>query len=96
MSVAFGLHLIHILHGKASKSSSTSFKHYLPSLCSPVLAVADPSENVDEAWMPVCICSCITGCYSRAWLTRENSWPRMRCMWGAYPRVANLSCPVYS
>ena len=28
-----------------------SFKHYLPSLCSPVVAVADPSENV--AWMPV-------------------------------------------
>ena len=31
-----------------------SFKHYLPSLCSPVVAVADLSENVvDEAWMPV-------------------------------------------
>ena len=33
-----------------------SFKHYLPSLCSPVVAVADPSENVvdhDEPWMPV-------------------------------------------
>ena len=35
--------------------ASTSFKHYLPSLCSAVLAVADPSENVDEAWIP---CSC--------------------------------------
>ena len=34
-------------------------------------------------------CSCITGCYSRAWLTRENSWSHMRCM---RPRVANLSC----
>ena len=31
-----------------------SFKHCLPSLCSPVVAVADPSENVvDEPWMPV-------------------------------------------
>ena len=35
------------------------FKHYLPSLCSPVVAVADPSENVvDEVWMPVVFRSC--------------------------------------
>ena len=34
-------------------NASTSFKHYLPSLCSPVIAVTNPSENVDEAWMPV-------------------------------------------
>ena len=34
--------------------ANMSFKHYLPSLCSPVVATADPSENVgDEAWMPV-------------------------------------------
>ena len=34
--------------------TNMSFKHYLPSLCSPVVAVADPLENVvDEAWMPV-------------------------------------------
>ena len=32
--------------------TSTSFKHYLPSLCSPVVAVTNPLENVDEAWMP--------------------------------------------
>ena len=32
---------------------SMSFKHYLPSLCSPVVAMTNPSENVDEAWMPV-------------------------------------------
>ena len=31
-----------------------SFKHYLPSLCSPVVAGADPLENtVVEAWMSV-------------------------------------------
>ena len=38
--------------------ANTSFKHYLPSLCSPVVhvAVADPSENVaDEAWTPVVV-----------------------------------------
>ena len=29
--------------------ASTIFKHYLPSLCSPVVAVTNPSENVDEA-----------------------------------------------
>ena len=30
------------------------YEHYLPSLCSPMVAVADPSENVvDEPWMPV-------------------------------------------
>ena len=34
--------------------TNMSFKHYLPSLCSPVAAVADPSESVvDEAWMAV-------------------------------------------
>ena len=34
--------------------TNMSFKHYLPSLCSPVESVADPSKNVvDEAWMPV-------------------------------------------
>ena len=37
---------------------STSFKHYLPSLCSPVVAVTNRSENVDEAWMPVVFRSC--------------------------------------
>ena len=34
-------------------NASMSFKHYLPSLCSPMVAVTNPSENVDEAWMPV-------------------------------------------
>ena len=35
-------------------NTNTSFKYYLPSLCSLVVAVADPLENVvDEAWMPV-------------------------------------------
>ena len=34
--------------------ANMSFKHYLTFLCSPVVAVADPSENVvDEAWMTV-------------------------------------------
>ena len=34
--------------------TNMSLKHYLCSLCSPVVAVADPSENVvDEPWMPV-------------------------------------------
>ena len=34
--------------------ANASFKHYLPSLCSPMVAVADPSENtVVEAWMSV-------------------------------------------
>ena len=34
--------------------TNMSFKLYLPSLCSPMVAVADPSKNVvDEAWMPV-------------------------------------------
>ena len=33
--------------------ASTSFKQYLPSLSSPVVAVTIPSENVDEAWRPV-------------------------------------------
>ena len=33
--------------------ANMSFKHYLPSFCSPVVG-ADPSENVvDEAWMSV-------------------------------------------
>ena len=44
------------MDGTIDKPSDTnmSFKHYLPSLCSPVVAVADPLENVvDEAWMPV-------------------------------------------
>ena len=50
-----------------------SFKHYLPSLCSPMVAVADPSENVvDEAWMPVVL---LLG-YFCDWLTRENSLHR--------------------
>ena len=32
--------------------ANMSFKHYLSSFCSPVVAGADPSENVvDEAWM---------------------------------------------
>ena len=32
--------------------ANMSFKHYLPSLCSPMVAMADPSENVvDGAWM---------------------------------------------
>ena len=35
-------------------NTNMSFKHYLLSLCSPMVAVADPSENVvDEPWMPV-------------------------------------------
>ena len=35
-------------------NTNMSFKLYLPSLCSPVVAVVDPSENVvDEAWIPV-------------------------------------------
>ena len=34
--------------------ANVSFKHYLPSLCSPVVAVADLSKNtVVEAWMSV-------------------------------------------
>ena len=41
-------------HGDRPSDTNMSFKHYLPSLCSPVVAVADPSENVvDEAQMPV-------------------------------------------
>ena len=41
-------------HGDRPSDTNMSFKHYLPSLCSPVVAVADPLENVvDEAWMPV-------------------------------------------
>ena len=45
-----------------STHNCMSFKHYLPSLCSPVVAVADPTQNiVDEAWMPVVFrsCSCV-------------------------------------
>ena len=38
-------------HGDRPSDTNMSFKHYLPS---PVVAVADPSDNVvDEAWMPV-------------------------------------------
>ena len=67
-----------------------SFKHYLPSLCSPVVAVADPSENVvDEAWMPVVFSWLLLG-YSCDWLTRENSLHQ-----GAYPGVANLNHAPY-
>ena len=43
------------MDGTIDRPSDTnmSFKYYLPSLCSPVVAVADLSENVvDEAWMP--------------------------------------------
>ena len=44
------------MDGMLDRPSDTnmSFKLYLPSLYSPLVAVADPSENVvDEAWMPV-------------------------------------------
>ena len=76
------------MDGTIDRPSDTnmSFKHYLPSLCSPVVAVADPSENVvDEAWMPVVFSWLLLG-YSCDWLMRENSLHR-----GVYPRVANLN-----
>ena len=44
------------MDGTIDRPSDTnmSFKRYLPSLCSPAVVVADPSENVvDEPWMPV-------------------------------------------
>ena len=36
------------MDGTIDRPSDTnmSFKHYLPSLCSPVVAVADPSEKL--------------------------------------------------
>ena len=43
-------------HGDRPSDASTSnlsFKYYLPALCSPMVAVADSSGNVDEAWMLV-------------------------------------------
>ena len=33
-------------HGDRPGDTNMSFKHCLPSLCSPVVAVADPSKNV--------------------------------------------------
>ena len=52
---------------------NVSFKHYSPSLCSPVVAVADSWENVtdrDIIRLPF-LRSC-TGCYSCDWLTHRN------------------------
>ena len=46
--------------------TNMSFKHYLPSLCSPVVAVADPSENdVDEPWMSVVFFAAAPGLFLR-------------------------------
>ena len=46
--------------------TNMSLKHYLPSLCSPVVTVADPLENVvDEVWMPVAFFVAAPGLFLR-------------------------------
>ena len=41
-------------HDRQTERYEQEFQALPPSLCSPMVAVADPSGNVvDEAWMPV-------------------------------------------
>ena len=54
--------------------ANVSFKHYLPSLFSPVAAVAGPWENIVDRDMDAChfFVSTVATCYSRSRLICEK------------------------